>query len=85
MTDEERYRKALERIASSEAFWVASSDIDPECHLRMFYAQGVLDGVDDPEAFAEARVYAINRRYREIKDHVNATMKQVAERKGKSE
>lgn len=40
----ERLRAALGRIAEPEAFFVATSDIDPEALGRMLYAQKILSG-----------------------------------------
>lgn len=36
-------RKALERIATPEAFYVATSKVDPEAFARMVYAQAILE------------------------------------------
>lgn len=41
-TEKERYRKALERLASSEAFYV-SGPVSEECVLRMIYAEKALE------------------------------------------
>ena len=46
MDDEERIEfllAALKRIAEPEAFYVATSDVDPEVFARMAYARNILD------------------------------------------
>ena len=48
MTDAEKVehlRAALERIATPNAFYVATSNVDPEAFARMTYADQVLKGV----------------------------------------
>jgi hypothetical protein len=51
-------KEALERIAKPEAFYVATSHVDPEAYARMMYAQLILEGfsLEDAEAEAEKLV-----------------------------
>ncbi len=53
----ERLREALKRIATPAAFWVATSDVNPECLARMVYAQCIHDGgtAEDAESLATVR------------------------------
>lgn len=53
----ERLRDALTRIATPSAFWVATSDVNPECLARMVYAECVLDGgtAEDAESLATVK------------------------------
>lgn len=54
-----RLRAGLLRIATPEAFYVATRDINPEAFARMIYAEKVLAGTDlelaDKETEAETR------------------------------
>lgn len=68
--DRDRLREALARLSSTEAFWTATTEIDPELHLRMFYAQAVLNGEEDPMTWAREQTYAANKFYRETEDQV---------------
>lgn len=47
--------KALERIAEPKAFFVATSNVDPEAYARMVFANQILKGasVDAAEAATE--------------------------------
>lgn len=42
----ERLRSALERISTPEAFYVSTSQVDPEALGRMVYANAVCEGQD---------------------------------------
>lgn len=50
----ERMRHALERLASPEAFIVSRSTTEEE-RARMFYAEAVLQSIEDPTAYAVRR------------------------------
>ncbi|MFV1593320.1 hypothetical protein VWZ88_12735 [Phaeobacter sp. JH20_36] len=54
----ERLRSALKRVGTPSAFYVATSNVDPEAYGRMVYAEIVLKGPDlhEAEAAAEAAV-----------------------------
>ncbi|AUQ64392.1 Lar family restriction alleviation protein [Phaeobacter inhibens] len=54
----ERLREALKRVATPSAFYVATSNVDPEAYGRMVYAEMVLkgSGLHEAEAEAEAAV-----------------------------
>lgn len=49
----ERLKAGLTRIATPCAFYVATSDVDPEAFARMIYAEKVAGGVDLSEADAQ--------------------------------
>ena len=57
----DRLTKALTRIATPSAFWVATSDVDPEALARMVYAQCILDGGTAEDAEGMATVKAQDR------------------------
>lgn len=65
MTDAEQVahlRAAMERIATPEAFYVATSHVDPEAFARMTFAQCILDGYT-LKAAAEKTEYETRQRY----------------------
>jgi hypothetical protein len=43
-------REALERLASNEAFYVATADISEEVKMRLDYARAALKGVSESES-----------------------------------
>lgn len=53
----ERLEKALERIETPNAFWVATAHVDPEAYARMVFAELVRRGksVEDAEEIAEKK------------------------------
>lgn len=55
-------RNALERIATPKAFYVATSDINPEAYARMIYAQAILDGLTLERAEQKTE-YETHQRY----------------------
>lgn len=69
MTDAEivaHLRAALLRIATPQAFYVATSNVDPESFARMIFAQAILDGLTLEEAerkteFETRKRYSLNQ------------------------
>ena len=55
-------RAAITRIATPEAFYVATSKVDPEAFARMTYAQCILDGYT-LEAATKKTEYETRQRY----------------------
>lgn len=49
----ETLEAGLKRIATPEAFYVATSHVDPETYARMIYADKVLAGINPKEADTE--------------------------------
>ena len=64
LTENERLRTALDRIQTPEAFFVATSKVDPETFARMVYAEAVLAG-DDLGAAAQKTENAVRARYQQ--------------------
>ncbi|WP_306150691.1 hypothetical protein [Roseovarius sp. MMSF_3281] len=65
MTDAEKVkhlRAALLRIATPEAFYVATAHVDPETFARMVYAEAILDGLVLERAEQKAK-FETRRRY----------------------
>lgn len=58
----EHLRAALRRIATPEAFYVATASIDPEAYARMVFADYILDGMTLKAASDKAE-YETRRRY----------------------
>lgn len=73
MTDAEQIqhlKDALTRIATPNAFYVATSSVDPEAFARMYYAECILNGyalgaANDKTEFATRERYPFNRNSRE--------------------
>lgn len=57
-----RMREALKRVSAPEAFYVATSNVDPEAYARMVYAQAVLDGLILERAQQKAE-FEVRQRY----------------------
>lgn len=55
-------RAALKRIAEPKAFYVATSNIDPEAYARMIYAEAILDGLTLERAEQKAEFETRQRR-----------------------
>lgn len=65
MTDAEtisHLRAALERIATSSAFYIPRSKIDPETFARMTFARAILEGLTIEKAEQKAE-FETCRRY----------------------
>ena len=65
MTDKQRIEhltSAIKRIATPEAFYVASSSVDPEAFARMTFAKCILDGMT-LDAAEEKASYETRQRY----------------------
>ena len=52
----EHMRRALKRIAEPQAFYVATSDVDPEAFARMTFAQAILDDQTVESAIQKAEL-----------------------------
>lgn len=65
MTDAEKVehlRAALLRIATPEAFYVATAHIDPEAYAHMIYARAILDDYT-LKAASEKAEFETHKRY----------------------
>lgn len=57
----EKLKAALKRIAEPEAFYVATSHIDPEAYARMMFAEYILAGFEVESAVRMAEQSARDR------------------------